>query len=83
MTKANGISAMAAIALAFIAAPASARGFIAVHSVYYVASLPVVVVQPQRVQRDWVPGHWEWEGDRHAWVPGHWQLPARAYSYAD
>jgi hypothetical protein len=23
----------------------------------------------------WIPGHWAWNGRRHAWTSGHWELP--------
>jgi hypothetical protein len=30
------------------------------------------VVMPQREGFIWSPGHWEWNGRRHAWVEGRW-----------
>jgi hypothetical protein len=64
------IAAAAAIALACAAVPAAARTVVAVRSVFYAAPLPVVQVTTVRMQREWVPGHWEWQGDGHVWVPG-------------
>lgn len=27
----------------------------------------------------WVPGHWTWDGHRHAWRAGHWRAPQPVY----
>jgi hypothetical protein len=26
----------------------------------------------------WIPGHWRWNGHRHAWESGHWEQPPQA-----
>ena len=83
MGMGHWIAAAAALALACAAASAAARTVVAVRTVFHAAPLPVVHYTTARMQHEWVPGHWEWQGDGHAWVPGHWQLPPRAYSYKD
>ncbi|WP_307720439.1 hypothetical protein [Massilia atriviolacea] len=30
----------------------------------------------------WVPGHWEWRGNRHAWVGGQWMRERAGYVYS-
>ena len=50
--------------------------------VYYAAP-PAVVYEsapPPRHGHVWVPGHWEWQGNRHVWVKGFF-LRARAGYY--
>jgi hypothetical protein len=29
----------------------------------------------------WVPGYWDWRGNRHVWVSGHWVRERRGYHY--
>lgn len=67
MAKSIWISAATAAALgcgaALIATPASAHGAV------YVAPPPAYHYSPPP-QPVWVPGHWEWQGNRHVWVHG-------------
>jgi hypothetical protein len=83
MATGNWIAATAALALACVAVPVAARSVVAIRTVFYAPPPLVVIAQPVRVERQWVPGRWEWQGNGHMWVPGHWQLPPRAYTYND
>jgi YXWGXW repeat-containing protein len=31
------------------------------------------VVPAPRAGMAWIPGYWDWRGNRHVWVRGHWQ----------
>lgn len=31
---------------------------------------------------EWVPGYWDWRGNRHVWVPGTWVKARAGYHYA-
>ena len=31
----------------------------------------------------WVPGHWEWRGNRHVWMQGHWVKARHGYHYRE
>jgi hypothetical protein len=83
MGRGSSLAAVAATAIACMAAgEAAAHGFsVRVASAVFVE--PVVSVKEVRAKGEWVPGHWEWQGDGHAWVPGHFTLPPRAYSGRD
>ena len=30
----------------------------------------------------WVPGYWNWEGDRHVWIAGNWVAERHGYIYS-
>lgn len=79
MAKRLWIAAAAALAGALLGMPASAHSSVGVHigagAPVYQAPAPVYPVYqyqpaPQAV---WVPGHWQWQGNRHVWVHGHYQ----------
>lgn len=83
MGKGSAFGAAATAAMAFmVAGEALAHGF-AVHVSSAALVGPAVSVKDVRVEGEWVPGHWEWQGDGHVWVPGHFTLPRRAYSWRD
>ena len=62
-------------------------------SVTLPSSAAVIVVQtappPPRAERMpearrgyvWVPGYWDWRGNRHVWVKGSWMRERRGYTY--
>ena len=82
--KAGWVCASVAALAVVCAASAAAHGYSAVRVAAYVAPpLPVVVYPVVPVERQWMQGHWEWNGEGHVWVPGHWQLPPRAYAKAN
>lgn len=29
----------------------------------------------------WVPGHWQWRGNKYVWVSGHWETNARGRTW--
>lgn len=31
----------------------------------------------------WVPGYWDWRGNRHVWVKGHWEKARPGYRYRE
>jgi len=31
----------------------------------------------------WVPGHWEWRGNRHVWMQGYWVKARPGYAYRE
>jgi hypothetical protein len=31
----------------------------------------------------WVPGHWEWRGNRHVWMQGHWVKARPGHHYRE
>jgi WXXGXW repeat (2 copies) len=70
-TAVAAVAAFAALAaLAFLAPGCAAPRIV-------VPMAPPAVrgeVRPRRPGPSWVwvPGCWQWQGDRHAWVPGHW-----------
>jgi len=78
MGKRIWISAAAAAVLgcgaALLSMPASAytSGYVAPPPAYYYTPAP---------QRVWVPGHWEWQGNRHVWVHGQYVVHAGAGYY--
>lgn len=39
------------------------------------------VAPPPRRGHVWVPGHWEWQGSRHAWVAGYFVRARSGYAY--
>ena len=39
------------------------------------------VVPAPRVGFVWVPGYWDWRGNRHVWVTGRWVKHRRGYYY--
>lgn len=39
------------------------------------------VVPAPRVGYVWVPGYYDWRGNRHVWVRGHWERERRGYFY--
>lgn len=57
-------AAAIACAAALLSTPAAAQP--PVYPVYHYQPAPRPV---------WVPGHWEWQGNRHAWVHGHYEQP--------
>jgi hypothetical protein len=76
MGKRSWISGAAASACigALLSAPAAAGTSVDVHiggpaPVYVAPPTPVYHYQPAP-QPVWVPGHWEWQGNRHVWVHG-------------
>jgi hypothetical protein len=38
-------------------------------------------VPPPRRGYIWVPGHWDWRGQRHQWVKGTWMRDRPGYTY--
>ena len=39
------------------------------------------VVPAPRAGYVWVPGYWDWRGNRHVWAKGHWERERRGYYY--
>ena len=37
------------------------------------------VVPAPRAGYVWVPGFWDWRGNRHVWARGHWERERRGY----
>lgn len=73
MGKGIWISGAAAIACtgALLSTPAAAHGSIGVAPPQ--PAYPYHYQPPPRPV--WVPGHWEWQGNRHTWVHGHYVQP--------
>jgi hypothetical protein len=75
MGKRIWISAAAVLGCgaALLSMPASAHNSVGVQigvpAPVYVAPPPVYYYTPPP-QPVWVPGHWEWQGNRHVWVHG-------------
>lgn len=44
------------------------------------APMQEVVPAPRR-GKEWVPGHYEWRGNRHQWVRGYWVNARPGYAY--
>jgi hypothetical protein len=67
---------LAAVALstAIVSLPTTARTFVEIQ----VAPPPpqVEVVPPPRLNYQWAPGYWRWNGRRHVWIRGVW-VPVR------
>lgn len=40
-------------------------------------------VMPPRKNKVWVPGHWDWRGNRHVWVRGKYINTRRGYYYVE
>lgn len=43
-------------------------------------------LKPERVPnarrgQEWVPGYWNWSGNRHVWVAGHWEKQRAGHVY--
>jgi hypothetical protein len=34
-------------------------------------------IPPPRPGHVWIPGYWDWKGDRYAWISGHWEAERR------
>ncbi len=32
-----------------------------------------IVSAPPQTDYFWIPGYWQWGGDRHYWIGGHWE----------
>jgi hypothetical protein len=45
------------------------------------ADVFVRIAPPPRHGYVWVPGYWDWRGNRHAWVGGHWVRERPGYVY--
>jgi hypothetical protein len=43
---------------------------------------PEVVVAAPGPGFFWIPGFWNWYGDRHVWVGGHWEAHRPGYQWA-
>lgn len=74
MIKSSVIAASIALASlgAVVSTPASAAHY-AVHSVHIQVAPPAPRYEAAPAPRRghvWVPGHWEWRGQRHVWVAG-------------
>lgn len=41
------------------------------------------VVPPPRRGQVWVPGHWEWRGNRHVWMEGYWVKARPGHRYRE
>jgi len=80
MIKKILLAAMVATSLGSIATPAAA----AVDIVVQLAPPPLRAerLPPPRRGYVWVPGHWNWNGQRHVWVRGVWLAERRGYRYA-
>ena len=61
----------------FSAVPASAQAYVQI-----APPAPRYEVTPQpRRGKPWVPGYWEWRGNRHVWMRGQWVGERRGYMY--
>lgn len=79
MIKKILLASMLAASVAGIAVPLPASAAIIVQ----VAPPPMrheSVPEPRRGYL-WVPGYWDWRGNRHAWVKGTWQRERKGYRY--
>ncbi|MDB5873801.1 MAG: hypothetical protein JWQ07_3243 [Ramlibacter sp.] len=80
------ICAIAALAgtAALGSAPAAAYTSVGVQigipaPVYVSPAVPVYQYTPMAQGNVWVPGHWEWQGNRHSWVHGYYAHPRASY----
>jgi hypothetical protein len=82
-------TAVLASATALMASPAAAYTSVGVQigvpaTVYVAPPPPPPVYQHAPAPRRghvWVPGHWEWQGNRHAWVQGVYMRERPGYVY--
>jgi hypothetical protein len=75
----------AAVVLACAGALGTAPAFAAPSIFVQVAPPPPrqeVVPAPRRGYV-WVPGHWQWQRNRHVWIGGHYLRARRGYSYQE
>ncbi len=73
------VAAMLAASLGGVATPAAA------YTVIYVREAPpplrVETIPDARRGYAWVPGYWNWRGERHVWVKGAWMRDRSGYRY--
>ena len=81
-------TAVLATATALVATPAAAFTSVGVQigvpATVYVAPPPPPLYQytpAPRYGQIWVPGHWEWQGQRHVWTQGYFMRERPGYVY--
>lgn len=78
MMKKLLVAAMLAGSLGTVAAPASS----AIIVVRQAPPAPRTEAVPAaRRGHVWVPGHWDWRGERYVWVKGNYMRERRSYMY--
>jgi hypothetical protein len=78
MIKKTLLATLFAASLGAVAAPAAAAVYVTV-----APPAPRYEVAPQpRRGYTWVPGYWDWRGNRHIWVSGHWVRERHGYHYS-
>ena len=74
---------LVAAALLAAAPPALARSSVDFYVGFAPPPLRVEYVPAPRVGFVWVPGYWDWRGNRHVWVKGHWEKARPGYRYRE
>ena len=75
------VSAMIAASIGGTALPAAARPYGVTIDVAPPPPREEMVPAPRRGYV-WVPGYWDWRGQRHVWVRGTWVRARHGYVYA-
>jgi hypothetical protein len=83
MGKGSRVAAAVACGIALAQPPGAWAHVFGLHIAAAALVAPAVSVKEPRVRGEWVPGHWEWQGDGHVWVQGHTTLPRKAYAWGD
>jgi hypothetical protein len=90
MKRTHWISAAAALACTGALISTSAAAYtsvgvqIGVPAAVYVAPPPAPIYEHTPAPRHgqiWVPGHWEWQGNRHVWAQGHFLRGRAGHHY--
>jgi hypothetical protein len=75
------LAALLALGTAFAAPASMAASNVSV----YIGSAPpaplVERIPAPRAGYVWAPGHWDWNGRRHAWASGYWVAARPGYAY--
>ena len=80
-TRYTVLAAMLLMGTMALSAPSP--GFAAVNVDINIAppAAPVEVIPAARAGFVWVPGYYEWRGERHVWVTGHWIRERRGFHW--
>ena len=71
------LAALVASSFAAVSLPASAEVYV---NIAPPAPRHEVVPTP-RAGYVWVPGYWDWRGNKHVWARGHWERERHGYSF--